>query len=248
MGGLPVYNSSGLGPALAALSRSNINDMWVLAVSVFSKTKVLRKPSTLELLAMWDYAGKICCQGMLKDRVEQLLQAWLLSPPGKILKSITFGLCQQLLEHSLPLMVPDAIPKRDLAALNYKGLMEVKGIQRRKAALADDAGVKLSFWALPNKTPAQTKSRALLHCFAHAWRVMNLTWEANAWLVANGSHPEDVAAVHDCLRRAASSDYWDWHRGSSLFFWRFLTECDWRPDARDGVELWHLTDPPTGLH
>ena len=39
------------------------------------------------------------------------------------------------------------------------GLMELKGIQRAKAALADDAGVEFSYWAMPNETPDQTEAR-----------------------------------------------------------------------------------------
>ena len=61
-------------------------------------------------------------------------------------------------------------------------------------------------------------------------------------------HPNNRAAIEDCLRRAAGSDYWDWHRGSRLFFWRFSAECDWRKEARDGVEFFHLTKAPKGLH
>lgn len=122
--------------------------MWVLAVSVFSKSKVLRKISLLELLAIWDYAGKIWYQGMSTDRLEQLLQARLLSPPGKILKAITFELCQQVLESILPSSVDELTTLKDIRnmmPLTKEGLMELKGIQRAKAALADNAGVELSY-------------------------------------------------------------------------------------------------------
>jgi hypothetical protein len=247
----PVYDSEGLGPDLATLSSKERHTLWVLAVSVFSKNKVLRKPSQLELLAIWDYAGKIWYQGMNQEQIESLLAARLLSPPGKILKTFSFGICQQVLEATLPRTFNDIVPigkEPQGTGLGQKGVMELKGIQRAKAAVADDAGVDLSYWALPNETQTQTHARDLLRRFAHTWWVMNLTREAHFWLAANGNHQGDAEAIADCIRRAAGSDYWDWHRGSRLFFWRFPEECGWRQDARDGVENWHLEDPPAGLH
>jgi hypothetical protein len=53
--------------------------------------------------------------------------------------------------------------------------MELKGIQRAKAAVADDAGIELSYWALPNETPIQTKARIILRNLAHSWWVYNLS-------------------------------------------------------------------------
>ena len=248
-GGQPVYDASALAPDLSHLTRREMQDMWVLAVSVFSKTKVLRKISLIEFLAIWDYAGKIWYQGMSTDRMEQLLQNRLLSPPGKILKAITFNFCHQILESILPSYTDEILPLHSAKPLPLqKGLMEVKGIQRAKAALPDDAGVELAYWALPNETQEQTIARNLLRRFSHAWWVMNLTREAYTWLAKNGSHPKDRKAIEDCLRRAAGSDFWEWHRGSRLFFWRFPAEDGWRRDARDGVQFWHLEDPPTGLH
>ena len=248
-GNQPVYDSSNLGPDLACLSRLEMRELWILAVSVFSKSKVLRRLTLIELLSVWDYAGKIWYQGMSVDRMEQLLQARLLSPPGKILKSITFNFCQQILESLLPHHSDEITPLHKMGeAPLAKGIMELKGIQRPKAARADDADVELEYWALPNETPKQTLARTCLRKFAHVWWVMNLTREAYAWLARNGSHPKDKAAIDDCLRRAAGSDYWEWFRGSRLFFWRFPVEDGWQKDARDGVEFWHLEDPPTGLH
>jgi hypothetical protein len=101
---------------------------------------------------------------------------------------------------------------------------------------------------MPGETKEQAEARDLLRRIAHKWCVSNLSKEAYAWLKENGSHPKDLAAIRDCLRRAAGSDYWEWHRGSRLFFWRFPEECNWRADARDGIKDWHLEDPPKGLH
>jgi hypothetical protein len=52
------------------------HNLWVLAESVFSKDRVLRKISRLELLlAMWDYAGKIWYKGLSNTQIEDLFQA-----------------------------------------------------------------------------------------------------------------------------------------------------------------------------
>ena len=244
-----VYAGSGFGPDLSTLSSQEMHHLWVLAVSVYSKEKVLRCITLLEILAMWDYAGKIWYHGMADETIWELLHARIRSPPGKILTAIAFSLCQQILESILPqyAQVLEPIAKSP-AHLHRKGQMELKGIQRAKAAVADDAGIELAYWALPNETPEQTKARVRLRNFAHKWWVMNLAREAYAWLKRNGNHPADREVIEICLRRAAGSDYWDWHRGSTLLFWRFPVECDWRLEARDGVEFWHLTDPPRGLH
>jgi hypothetical protein len=210
----PVYDSSGLGPDLAMLTNQQRHSFWILAVSVFSKSKVVRKPSHLELLAIWDYAGKIWYQGMDRSRIQSLLLSRLESPPGKILKTISFGLCQQILEATMPDTIQDFGPNPGAKGAKegtLKSVMELKGIQRAKAALADDAGVELSYWALPNETPTQAAARDLLHRFAHHWWVVNLAREAHSWLAANGNHPKDAEAIEECIKRAAGSDYWDWH-------------------------------------
>jgi hypothetical protein len=149
-----VYDSSGLGPDLAMLTDQQRHSFWILTVSVFSKSKDVRKPSQLKLLAIWDYAGKIWYQGMDRSRIQSLLLSRLESPPGKILKTISFGLCQQILEAAMPNTIQDIGPDPRARGAEEQGtlksVIELKGIQRAEAALADDAGVELSYWALPN--------------------------------------------------------------------------------------------------
>ena len=91
-------------------------------------------------------------------------------------------------------------------------------------------------------------ARAVLRKFAHKWWAKHLTNEAMQVLRKNGHHPKDARATEDCLQCAEGADYWEWHRGSRLFFWRFPKACGWQRDARDGVEFWHLANPPTGRH
>jgi hypothetical protein len=47
----------------------------------------------------------------------------------------------------------------------------------------------------------------------------------------------DTDAGKDCLRYAASTSWWDWDRGSRLFFWRWPVEA--RRWARDGMPVYH---------
>ena len=237
----------GLAVDLSRLTSREMHQLWVMAISVYSKKKVLRKVQLLELLAIWDYAGKTNYKGLRDSYVWELLLARVRAPPAKVLTTISFTVCQQLLEKAVPEEVFDVIPESTKHEV-IKGQLESKGIQRAKAAVPDDAKIELAYWALPNETQQQAEARVMLRNFAHGWWVYNLAREAYQWLNANGNHPEDREAIEDCLRRAAGSDYWDWHRGSRLFFWRFPEEGGWRQDARDGVEFWHLTDPPTGLH
>ncbi|KAL3794045.1 hypothetical protein HJC23_008933 [Cyclotella cryptica] len=213
-----VVDGNGLAVDLSQLCKQDLHKLWVVATSVFAKRHVIQKLSLLELLAIWDYAGKICYKGMAETHKWRLLHARLESPPAKMLTSMMFTVCQQ-------------------AAMSRTGLLEIKGIQRVKAGLPDDPGIEPSYWALPGETPEQATARVHLRNFAHKW-----------WLRANGNHPEDREGIEDCIRRAARSDYWDWHRGSRLFFWRFPEESGWIKDARDGVKFWHLTKVLTGMH
>jgi hypothetical protein len=73
--GTLVYDSDGLAPDFRLLSHQEMGNLWVQAASVFSKVKVLRKVSRLELLAIWDYAGKIWYKGMDNDMLQALLEA-----------------------------------------------------------------------------------------------------------------------------------------------------------------------------
>ena len=245
-----LMDGSEVGVDLMALTNQEMRELWVRAVSVFSKKKVLRRMTLLELLAVWDYAGKIHYKGMSNETLWNLLFARIRSPPAKILTTVTFRVCQQRMEMLVPFDMPDLVSIEGQLKKSKQrgGVLELKGIQRAKAAVPDDAGVDLKYWALPNETKAQTDARTLLRRFAHMWWVYNLSREAYEWLRQNGNHLEDRLAIEDCIARAAGSDYWDWHRGSRLFFWRFPEEGGWRKDARDGVEFWHLTEPPTGLH
>ena len=90
---------SGLAPDLSKMKLTEMHHLWVLAVSVFSKKKVLRVITLLlELLAIWDYAGKIWYKEMADSKLSQLLHSRIQSPPGKMLTSIAFSICQQVMD------------------------------------------------------------------------------------------------------------------------------------------------------
>jgi hypothetical protein len=58
----PVYSGEGVGPSLSCLHLYE-RHFWVLAHSVFSKNPVLQQVKTAELMAMWDYEGKLESRG-----------------------------------------------------------------------------------------------------------------------------------------------------------------------------------------
>jgi len=101
----PLFDSGGLGPDIAVASSEELQELWVLAASVFSKNKILRRITKLELLAIWDYAGKIWYKGMSNSEIKSIIDQRILSPPAKILTAVCFNTFQQLLERMLPATV-----------------------------------------------------------------------------------------------------------------------------------------------
>ena len=64
------------------------------------------------------------------------------------------------------------------------------------------------------------------------------------WWNQNGSDPKDLAAILDILFRTRAASYWQWHRGSRPFFWRFPLK--FREEMRDGVSFYHIAPSPVG--
>jgi hypothetical protein len=243
-----VVNGNGLAVDLSQLNKQELHRLWVLAVSVFAEKQVLRKLTLLVLLEIWDYAGKIHYKGMNDTYTWGLLHPRLQSPPAKMLTNMMFTVCQQLVEKLMPSRFQTFECSSEKAAQVMPGLLKSKGIQRTKATVPDDAKIELRYWAPPGKTSKQAAARVLLRNFSQKWWVYNLTREAYTWLEANGNHRDNQEGIDDCIRHAAGSNFWDWHRGSRLFFWKFPVESGWHNDARDGVEFWHLAKAPMGMH
>lgn len=251
--GSTIYEASELAPDLSAMTKSEISQVWVRAVSVFSKAKIVRRMTMLECLAVWDYAGKIHYQGLTQHQISALLSYRLRSPPAKIVTAVVFHLAQQLHYQLLPNEALEVVPaplidQSGEPAGQQVAALEGRVVQRVKAAVADDAEVDLAYWAIAGESPQQAHARTVLRRFAHRWWCRHLELEAEAWLTQHGRQPADVRAVRDCIARARGSDFWEWHRGSRLFFWRFPCEDGWQVDARDGVQFWHTAPPPKGRH
>ena len=96
-----VYSGDAVGPDLSTIP---LRDwfIWVWAHSVFSMTPVLHQAKTSELMAIWDYERKLESWGWSQEQSLRVLSAWLLSPPGKMLRrflqsisnAILLKLCQ----------------------------------------------------------------------------------------------------------------------------------------------------------
>ena len=116
-----------------------------------------------------------------------------------MLTSMMFSVCQQLLEKLSPVRFHCLKCGCADVARVMSGLLETKGIQCAKAALPDDAGIELSYWALPGETPEQAAARVRILNLAHKWWICNLETEAYGWLHANGNHSEDREAIENCI-------------------------------------------------
>lgn len=242
---LPVYHS--LAPDISGLPEFD-RKFWLEANSVWSKERVLRKVTLPELFAIWDYEGKLETKSMDIDEAFTLLEQRLLCPPGKILRSLGHVALHSLLPDSMSSMTSaetSTVNDRGLTSDIPVGPLEQQVETRVEAKLADDAPVDYSLWALPGETPEEESARHVLRRLAVKWWADHLEREANEWLANHVHSEEDIEAVHDIIRRVKAASYWEWHRGSRLFFWRFPEE--WRDDARDGVEFWKLDTPPSGI-
>lgn len=63
----------------------------------------------LELLAVWDYTGKIWYKDMSEGTLRQLLHARVRSPHAKMLTSKVFLICQQSMDAKLPHKTVDLV-------------------------------------------------------------------------------------------------------------------------------------------
>lgn len=246
-----VYDSGGLGPDISALGPTK-RKFWVDAKSVWSKQKVVRQVTSSELFSIWDYEGKLEAKTLGGPTMETLLRARLKSPPGKILRALG----HTALESLLPVDSSSSAVEATKQATDTSDLGLTKDIPvgpleqlvetRVEAKLPDDAPVDFSLWAAPNETPEMEAARHVLRRLAVKWWASNIEKEAREWLASHDHDERDVEAVENIVKRVKACSYWEWHRGSRLFFWRFPSE--WLADARDGVEFWKFDTPPAGLY
>ena len=244
---VPVYSADGLAPDIGQLSR-NDRVIWVSANSVYGKgDKVVRPVTIPELFAIWDYEGKFETRNWSPVTISRVLNQRLASPPAKLLRSFAFTAGETLLSRSHSSVASfTSLPPPGISSSIPFNPMEEAVSTRVRAAQADDAEVDLSQWASPLETVNEARARKVLRRFVVKWWSYHQRQVAEKWLKSLGSlaTKDDVEAVNDCLRRVQGCDYWSWHRGSRIMFYKFPTE--WRNDFRDGIPFWKLTNPPRG--
>ena len=246
---LEVYSATGLAPDISCLGHED-RHFWVSANSVMRPGgKVLRPVKTHELFAIWDYEGKLESKEWSREYRQKRLNARLGSPPAKVVRLFLFKACDGLLartKHWNTDVAPSGImPTVGLTADVPFSPLEDKATARLEAKQADDAAIDKSHWAPPDETPVQAKAREVLRRLAVKWWALNLEREGLQWLNEHGNTKYDREIVEDCIRRAKAATYWEWVRGSRLFFWRFSDE--FLADMRDGVPFFHWADGPTGF-
>ena len=250
----PVFSGDRLGPDLALIPPSDLF-IWVLAHSVFRKDMVLRQARISELMAIWDYEGKLESWGWSRQQALAVLKARLLCPPAKMLQCFAQSVCEAILTnlegHQVDSNSGTSGVVRGLTSDVPFSPLEAKVTTRLTAAQADQAEVDLSAWAVPMETSEQAKARVVLRRFAVRWWAFNLRREAMPSWNRNGRDPRDLAAIQDCVFRARASSYWHWHRGSRLFFWRFprsfISKCAMGfpfITLRHVRRVMHITCPP----
>eukprot|EP00986_Skeletonema_menzelii_P016382 scaffold14397_cov80-Skeletonema_menzelii.AAC.1 len=246
------YYAGGLGPDISKLKPED-RTFWVKAKSVRRKRKcVLRTVTAAELSSLWDYETKLEVKSFGKETARALFHARLESPPGKILRTFGHPAFEKIQRGwAKTVNLDEKAEQWDSRGLTKDikvGSLEKMIEGRVEAKLPDDAPVDYSLWALPNETPAEEEARHILRRVAVKWWAANIESEARAWLETHAHDERDVEAVENVIRRVKAASYWEWHRGSRLFFWRFPSE--FRDDARDGVEFFKFFKGdtlPTGL-
>ncbi len=127
------------------------------AYSIFSQLPALREAKISELMAIWDYKGKLESRGWSQEQSLCILEACLLSPPGKMLRCFGQAVCNAILLklHNCfeePPEVEVRAPSRGLMAdIPFSPLKE-KATPRVAAAQADDVEVVLLAWSSPSET------------------------------------------------------------------------------------------------
>ena len=152
---------------------------------------MLRQVKTSELMAIWDYKGKLESRGWSREHSLRILKARLLSPPGKMLRSFAQAVFDAIL---LKLHTSIEEPPEAEVQASSRGFMsnipfsplEKKATTRVTAAQADDAEVDLSAWSYPSETEVEAQARVMLRRFTARWWAYNLKREAMWWWNRNG--------------------------------------------------------------
>jgi hypothetical protein len=202
---VPVFSGDSVAPDLSCIPFKDVH-IWVCAHSVYLKALILRQAKTRELMAVWDYEGKLESRRWSQVEGEHILRAWLSSPPAKMLQCFAQAVCDSILQK---LQGGPIITEKGEAPDGLKGLtreigfspLKEKATTRVAAAQADFAEIDLLAWSLPSETIEEAKARVVLRQFVSRWWAYNLEKEAMRWWNWNGCNPQDFAQS-----RTASSE------------------------------------------
>ncbi len=70
---------------------------WVMAHSVYAEDMALRQVRTSEVMAVWDYKGKLESHGWSRIKELYILIVCLSSPPAKMLRAFAQLVCEAIL-------------------------------------------------------------------------------------------------------------------------------------------------------
>eukprot|EP00804_Cyclotella_cryptica_P005665 CCRYP_000031-RA/>CCRYP_000031-RA protein AED:0.42 eAED:0.37 QI:0/0/0/1/1/1/2/0/485 len=184
----PVYSSRHLGPDISTMDPKDLH-FWVSSNSVMSKDKakqVIRTKNIHELLAMWDYEGKLETKPWNKSDRKHVFRQRLLSPPGKIIQVFLSAAADGMLGEGKLLPRATGIlansPHVGLMSAVKFSPMEQRAAVRLHAAMSDDREVDLTTWAMPDETPEQTEAREVLRRFVFKWWTHYQERKAMEWL------------------------------------------------------------------
>ena len=250
----PVYNGAGTAPDVSALPDQQ-RFIWVRAQSVWGTEAVFRQVTDYELLALWDYEGKLESKRWSQEEMALVINSRFRSPPAKILRAVVVPAFEFLMSK---FFIPplgggspgDGKEKQPLMGGTTPTVafspLERKEETGRAAATADHAVVDLSVWAQPGETPRQAAAREVLRKLAVRYWAHMIERDAQRWLNEHPTHTErDEAGLDDCIWRAKACSYWEWHRGSRVMWFRLPSE--WQPLFRDGPKYFHFGPFPKGF-
>jgi len=246
-----VFSAAGVGPDLATLNKTE-RFFWVKAASVMSDEPVLRRVKMHELLSMLDYEGKVEARHWSKSEEDDVFSQRVLSPPAKIIRTFLGKAADAIAavvfhEHVAAKPLAASAPRIKVGKTDDVPFTPLEGNvdTRLAAAQADDAEVDLSTWAMPGETQEQAAARKVFRSVALRWWKWHKTQKAWKWFNNHGQLPADRLAIEDCVGRIEACTYFQWPRGSRIFFWEFDEE--FRNEFRDGIPFWHLSKPPRGM-
>jgi len=255
MDGDDVYDQGGLVGDLSY--RPSNKPVWVQAPSVFTKGKVLRRMSAVELLASWDYA-----HGDPLDKSESRLARELFyrlaSPPGRLIR-ILLGNILEMGRDKLGLRVEVPLEQPTTAAATPDGGPQREDDEEEiderylKTAKGDDAEIDNAMWKEPGETEDLTRDKETLRKYLHLCWASRIRKEGCAYLRQHPSKTNRLK-VREVVERVTcgrwqhrkgwdtAKPYWEWVDGSALIFWRW--PAYWRNEIRDETPIMYLRSPP----